>query len=228
MRPFPCGGGPGPATGPRRLPYTAAVARSVREGWTEAVRVLGDRRLLGTSADGLLDREMHATFKRPVRRDRFTGEVQVTKVYRRKGSDGRRPLIWVDSEIRFWDTDGGHCHGTVRAAVPVHPVPSTAELLGSRTGGGRCVLPDRDRDGSGSSGLGRPPRPLVPPDTGRHHGPASLAREFWWLRRPFAVCLLTAATRTRHTRDRPWKSQRSARGNTGGCPLQPWLCWRPG
>lgn len=98
-----------------------AVAKSVSEGLMEPFGSWDLDDFWALQRTDLLVAEMHAAFKRPVRSDRFFGEIRITDVRERDGSDGRRPLILVNSETRFWDDHGGHCHGSMRAVVTRPP-----------------------------------------------------------------------------------------------------------
>lgn len=61
--------------------------------------------------------DFHSTFRRAIRGPSFAGELEIVGIREHEGGHGAQPLIFVDTVCRYWDDDGGYCHGEVKLAV---------------------------------------------------------------------------------------------------------------
>ena len=65
--------------------------------------------------------DFHSTFRRAIRSGHFTGELEIADIRERTGGEGGQPLIFVETLCRYWDDNGGYCHGEVRLAITDPP-----------------------------------------------------------------------------------------------------------
>jgi hypothetical protein len=65
--------------------------------------------------------DFHSTFRRAMRGQTFTGELEIVGITERKRGEGMSPLILIDTVCRYWDADGGYCHGEIKMGITNPP-----------------------------------------------------------------------------------------------------------
>lgn len=58
-----------------------------------------------------------STFRRAMRGQVFSGELEIANITERERSATVPPLIFLDTVCRYWDSGGGYCHGEVKVAI---------------------------------------------------------------------------------------------------------------
>jgi hypothetical protein len=94
-----------------------AVAKSVKEGLLPAFSTWTLDEFWRRRLSEILITDFSSTFRQAINPREFHGEIEVTKVVERLGSAELTPMIIIYTAARFWDDDGGRCHGTVKLVV---------------------------------------------------------------------------------------------------------------
>jgi hypothetical protein len=65
--------------------------------------------------------DFRSTFRRAMRGQAFTGELEIVDITERRLGEGMPPLIFLDTVCRYQDIGGGYCHGEVKMAITNPP-----------------------------------------------------------------------------------------------------------
>jgi hypothetical protein len=94
-----------------------AIAKLIADGSTQ---VFGDWTLddfWSRQLPNILIINFRSTFRRAMRGQVFSGELEIVNIAERERSETLPPLIFLDTVCRYWDASGGYCHGEVKAAI---------------------------------------------------------------------------------------------------------------
>ncbi|NJQ13809.1 FcoT family thioesterase [Streptomyces bohaiensis] len=101
-----------------------AVAKAVKEGIMPPFAEWSLEDYWQRQLPAFLIVDFRSTFAKAMGSHRFHGEITFTRARRYTGGRDRRPMIVADTACRYWDDDGGHCHGEVRLVVTDPPAPA--------------------------------------------------------------------------------------------------------
>ena len=94
-----------------------AIAKLIADGSTQ---VFGDWTLddfWSRQLPNILIINFRSTFRRAMRGQVFSGELEIVNIAERERSETLPRLIFLDTVCRYWDASGGYCHGEVKAAI---------------------------------------------------------------------------------------------------------------
>ncbi|WEH36338.1 FcoT family thioesterase [Streptomyces sp. AM 4-1-1] len=100
------------------LYYT--VAKVVQERLVEPLSAWTMEDYWARQLADFLITDFRSSFKRAMRGGRFSGDITLLDVVEWEGDDLREPLLVLHTSCRYWDENGGNCHGDVRVAI-THP-----------------------------------------------------------------------------------------------------------
>jgi hypothetical protein len=61
--------------------------------------------------------DFRSAFRRAMRNGKFSGEIQILDLTEWEGDDLHEALLVAQTSCRYWDENGGNCHGEVRIAI---------------------------------------------------------------------------------------------------------------
>ncbi|MEU6177783.1 FcoT family thioesterase [Streptomyces coeruleorubidus] len=61
--------------------------------------------------------DFRSAFRRAMRGGKFSGEIEILDLTAWEGDDLREALLVAQTSCRYWDENGGNCHGEVRVAI---------------------------------------------------------------------------------------------------------------
>jgi hypothetical protein len=100
------------------------IAKSVKERLMTPFSDWTMEKFFERQLGSILITEFSSTFRRPMSARKYYGEIVVTNVVERMGTEKLSPLIIVYTTCRFWDDQGGKCNGTVKFVVAQRAEPA--------------------------------------------------------------------------------------------------------
>lgn len=94
-----------------------AIAKLITDGSTQVFRDWTIDEFWDRQLPNILIIDFRSTFRRAMRGQLFSGELEIVKIAERERGGTLPPVIFLDTVCRYWDAGGGYCHGEVKVAI---------------------------------------------------------------------------------------------------------------
>ncbi|MFI2641547.1 FcoT family thioesterase [Streptomyces sp. NPDC018610] len=93
------------------------IAKAVKERLLEPLSSWSMADYWSRQLADFLITDFRSAFRRAMRGGKFAGEIEILDLAEWEGDDLHEALLVAQTSCRYWDENGGNCHGEVRIAI---------------------------------------------------------------------------------------------------------------